>query len=643
MANINLSLEESRSLPVDREFRQDINLLRGIAILSVVFYHFAATLLPGGFVGVDVFFVISGFLMTKIIATALDKRTFSFFTFYAARCKRIIPALLVMCLILSAATYFWLPTSEYKKLGNYVGYAALFISNLKLNKESGDYFATDSHENWFLHTWSLSVEWQFYLVLPFIMMALYPLRKRVDMGLCLLILAVGSLWFSLTSATVDASTRFYLMPYRAWEMLCGGVVWYAAKRFTPPMSLRPLAAIAGYSLILLSLLFIHAEDAWPGLLTVIPVTGTMLVIFSHYSPLVNVIDRNFRWVGLSSYSVYLWHWPIAVFLVYAGHQHDVLWVFSAIALSFVAGWLSWVLVEQPAKEFLNQRSGVAFWSVLFGFIGIAWVFSYLVKNEYLVSRPDPMVDKIAAQAHNKNFAVDPKTHLSYYGTGEPAAIIIGDSHAEATATALAEAARESGSVIGITYSGCPTLANAELTEHNRCGKFNRSLTNKLREYPANVPVVIVNRLTHYAENKQVIFKSAAQNAGSYQTQYADSIVEMACTLNRDHPVYLVHPVPEMGENVPRTLSHRLMTQGTAQDISLPLTVYQQRNRMVIDAQNRAARQCGVKVLAPDDYLCTSGRCMGSHNLQPLYFDDNHLSETENKWLVPMFQTIFNKH
>ncbi|QCZ27344.1 acyltransferase family protein [Leclercia adecarboxylata] len=182
MANINLSLEEASSLSVDRDFRQDINLLRGIAILSVVFYHFTATLLPGGFAGVDVFFVISGFLMTKIIATGLERNSFNLLQFYAARCKRIIPALLAMCLIVAVTTFFWLPTNEYQKLGNYIGYAALFISNLKLNKESGDYFALDSHENWFLHTWSLSVEWQFYLVLPFIMMALYPLRKKLNTG-----------------------------------------------------------------------------------------------------------------------------------------------------------------------------------------------------------------------------------------------------------------------------------------------------------------------------------------------------------------------------------------------------------------------------------------------------------------------------
>ncbi|MFZ3621474.1 acyltransferase family protein [Leclercia barmai] len=642
MANINLSLEEASSLSVDRDFRQDINLLRGIAILSVVFYHFTATLLPGGFAGVDVFFVISGFLMTKIIATGLERNSFNLLQFYAARCKRIIPALLAMCLIVAVTTFFWLPTNEYQKLGNYIGYAALFISNLKLNKESGDYFALDSHENWFLHTWSLSVEWQFYLVLPFIMMALYPLRKKLNTGLCLAVLTIAAFIVSITHTPTNAATSFYLMPYRAWEMLCGGLVWYAAQRFVMPFMLRPVAALAGYALILFSLFFITAEQAWPGPLTLLPVMGAMLVIYSDYQPLVSLFDRNFRWAGLSSYSVYLWHWPVAVFLLYCGKQHNGLWVMSAIALSFAAGWLSWVLIEQPGKNYLSQRSTRAFWLILFACVGVAWLFSYLVKNQIVVSQPDPLVNKIALEATNKNYAANPKTHLSTYGTGQPVAIIVGDSHAEATATALAEAAKDKGSVIGITASGCPTLARGELGEHNRCGAFNRSLPSRLKDYPPDVPVVIVNRLTHYAEKRLVNFGTGSQNQQDYLRQYSDAIVDMACSLNSTRPVYLVNPIPEMAQNVPRTLSHRLMTGRTTHDLSIPTATYTKQNAVILQAQARAAKQCGVQVLDPTAWLCTASRCMGSKNLQPWYFDDNHLSETGNKVLVPMFRQVFTR-
>lgn len=642
MANINLSLEETKTLLVDRDFRQDINLLRGIAILSVVLYHFAATLLPGGFVGVDVFFVISGFLMTKIIGTGLERQSFNLIQFYAARCKRIIPALFALCVVLPLVTLLWLPTNEYRKLGNYIGYVVLFISNLKLNRETGDYFTTDSHENWFLHTWSLSVEWQFYLVLPLIMLAVYPLRKRVNTGTCLAVLTLGSFLACVMLTHTNASTRFYLMPYRAWEMLCGGLVWYAAKRYALPNNLRLMTALSGYALILLSLIFLSSEDAWPGFLTLLPVAGAMLVIYSDCQSVTGIFDRNFRWIGLSSYSVYLWHWPIAVWLLYAGQHTNGLWVVCAIALSFAAGWLSWLLVELPAKKYLTALSSAVFWLTLFSGISIAWLFSYLVKNDMVVSLPNPLVEKIALEANNKNYAADPKTHLSHYGQGKPVAIIVGDSHAEATATALAEAAKGRGSVIGLTASGCPTLAAAELSESKACGEFNRSLNARLQSWPANTPVVIVNRLTHYAEQRLVTFNTTPKDDTAYLREYADAIVTMACSLNREHPVFLVSPIPEMPVNVPRTLSHRLMTGRPTQDISVSLAGYQERNAAILQAQYQAAKQCGVQVLDPTPYLCTEGRCMGSLALQPWYFDDNHLSETGNKRLVPMFQRIFTR-
>jgi len=154
--------------------------------------------------------------------------------------------------------------------------------------------------------------------------------------------------------------------------------------------------------------------------------------------------------------------------------------------------------------------------------------------------------------------------------------------------------------------------------------------------------VIVNRLTHYAEQQLVTFDTNPQNKQAYLQQYADAIVGMACTLNRSHPVYLVNPIPEMAHNIPRTLSHRLMTGRATRDLSVSLANYEKQNAVILQAQARAAKQCGVQVLDPTAWLCTAGRCMGSKNLQPWYFDDNHLSETGNKILVPMFRQVFNQ-
>lgn len=641
MANLSLSIESTERYSVDSQFRQDINLLRGIAIVSVVFYHFAAQLLPGGFAAVDVFFVISGFLMTKIIAGGLEAQTFSLLRFYTARCKRIIPALLALCLLLPLLMWFWLPALEFRRLGNYISYAILFISNIKLNKDAGGYFATSSHENWLLHTWSLSVEWQFYLALPLLLMALHLVRKRISMMFSLMLLAICSFIGCVIYASAgNLSSLFYLMPFRAWEMLCGGLVWFISQRYTFSRARARLCALAGYLIIAASVVLITPDGAWPGYLTLFPVLGTMLVIASNYQPLAESIDRHCRWIGLSSYSVYLWHWPIAVFIVYADRQHDALWITSGIALSFLLGWLSWVLIEQPANKSLSRLSAPAFWLVVLATVSGCYIFGNLVKYQTLVNSPNPLVDQIANEAENKNRAADPKTSLSYYGTGPLAAVIVGDSHAEATATALAAAAQGHGSVMGMTWSGCPNLSDAHVDKNEGCYKFNKSLASRLADIPATTPVVIVNRLGHYAESHLVHFDDKNIVGIQYLHTYAESMISMACSLNQHHKVYLVRPVPEMNVNVPRYLSHALMMGKQPQDVSIQEAEYRKKTEFIWQAQDRAVNQCGVKVIDPSRWLCTDGRCMGSKNLQPLYFDDNHLSETGNRVLVPMFKEIF---
>lgn len=323
-------------------FRQDINGLRAIAVISVVIFHFMPNLLPGGFSGVDVFFVISGYLMTSIIVKGLEKNAFSTFGFYLARAKRIIPALAVLCIALLIYGWIWLLPVDYKDLAKHVASSISFLSNFIYLRESG-YFTTGSLEKWLLHTWSLSVEWQFYIVYPLILLAfkkIWGLKKVLEFVSILLIATFAA----SVSYTYSSPESAYFMFYsRAWEMLAGGLIF-----LLPGVSANKLQQVlkySGFALVFFGLFYANDEIPWPGYAALFPVAGTALIIFANAKSFV-IDNRVMQWLGKISYSVYLWHWPIVVQLSYLGYSGDYFFASVGILISIVLGYLSYVLIEQ---------------------------------------------------------------------------------------------------------------------------------------------------------------------------------------------------------------------------------------------------------------------------------------------------------
>ncbi|WP_411726794.1 acyltransferase family protein [Methyloglobulus sp.] len=293
------------------DFRKDINGLRAIAVIAVILFHFGVSRMKGGFVGVDVFFVISGFLMTGIIFNKVDRGNFSLIGFYLDRGRRIIPALAFLCFVLLVAGWSLLTPSEYKNLGKSVGGSLGFISNIIFWREAG-YFDQASHEKWLLHTWSLSAEWQFYIVYPLIILLLrkWLAASRVRWGL--FFFAVFSFLISIYASGRWPSAAFYLLPTRAWEMLAGGLVYLfpiAIKERTGTM-----LELIGIGLIAFSVMYASADDIWPGWLASIPVLGAVLVIMSKRNESLLTCNPIAQFIGKTSYSIYLWHWPLVVAL-----------------------------------------------------------------------------------------------------------------------------------------------------------------------------------------------------------------------------------------------------------------------------------------------------------------------------------------
>ena len=307
----------------NKNFRYDINGLRAYAVILVVLFHFGIIGFAAGFIGVDIFFVISGFLMTSIVIKNLEKENFSLLNFYLARGIRIVPALFVVSTILLILGWFLLLTVDYKALAKHTLSSINFFSNIVYWRESG-YFDTDSHNKALLHTWSLSVEWQFYLVFPIIVALLYKIKKSRNFLLTFFILGIIiSLILSIIITAKSASAGFFLLPTRAWEMLAGGLIFFIPKEKVPYK--KPLEFI-GFFLIAISCYIFSTDTLWPSYNAILPVLGAFLILLAHQQNSIFTKGSVFQWLGNNSYSIYLWHWPIVFFLHYFYKNDDYIFI-----------------------------------------------------------------------------------------------------------------------------------------------------------------------------------------------------------------------------------------------------------------------------------------------------------------------------
>lgn len=589
------------------------------------------------------------------------------FAFYLARARRILPALIVLCAVLLALGWWVLLPIDYKELGKHAVFSLAFLSNIKFWREAG-YFDTASHEKWLLHTWSLAVEWQFYLLLPLVLLAVWkwrPGRRPVMVVMAAGLLA--SLALSVVATPLKPTAAFYLLPTRAWEMLAGGLVYLLASRWALTARQRTALEAAGIALVIGSIAGFDASSAWPGWRALVPVLGTVGVLLAARTASGWTANPVAQWLGTRSYSLYLWHWPIVVALTYLQWQGDPMAIAGGLMLTLLLGDLSYRLVETPARVHLSRlRLGWGLVALLGGTVVVAAPGAGLFVKEGVAGRFSPEIEAVSAEALNKNprqLECHPSTGLvspsCMFGGNDLRAIMIGDSHANAVVSALAAAAPNAeDAVMEWSYSSCPTLFGVLPTPRKKrpaeyqCGRFLEWASQSLSAVPSDVPLVIVNRITTavFGPNEPWEKDANANIPSVYFTHFYDTIspaflaefaqrlTDTACQLAKDRSVYLMRPIPEMGINVPK--SARFMVWGQHKEISISLADYHQRHAVVWAAQDAARDQCGVKILDPLPYLCWDGRCHGAKNGRPLYYDDDHLSEYGNKLLVPMFAEVF---
>jgi peptidoglycan/LPS O-acetylase OafA/YrhL len=490
-------------------FRHDINGLRGIAVLLVVLYHFGFSLFGGGFAGVDVFFVISGFLMTGIIFSRMEKGNFSLLNFYLDRGRRIIPALSFLCLVILVVAWFFFFPSDYRALGEHVMSSVGFFSNVLYREETG-YFDVSSHRKWLLHTWSLSVEWQFYVVYPVVIMLLHKLIGKSWVRWALAIITILSLLLSIYGSTKWPSEAFYLLPTRAWEMLAGGLLYLFPIRFS---NVRSIAIeIIGLSLILLSVFFFTSSDIWPGWLAVIPVIGASFIILAQRNESLLTNNRVTQWLGKCSYSIYLWHWPVVVGLNLNGLLSQPSWIAVGILMSLSLGYLSFILIENPVRNYATNLPSLQQILIYIVIISILALVILTITNHPKVKFIDKYKTMHSSLAKTYRFECDfynNDTNDSKDNIDESCVVndnasgifLWGDSHAQALSYGLSNTLRNDLGFYQVATSACrPSLAGQlhGFVIDNKCDYSNQYALGRIEELK---PYLVIMAQERGHENK----------------------------------------------------------------------------------------------------------------------------------------------
>ncbi len=535
----------SHGIPLS-PYRPDIDGLRAIAILPVIWFHSGLSGLPGGFTGVDTFFVISGYLITGLIFKEISSQNFSFRSFYARRVRRLAPALLVViCATMVAGLGLMLPW-ELEKLGASAVAAISMFANIHFWREAG-YFALGQQVTPLLHTWSLAVEEQFYIFFP---LTLILAHKYSKVSLAVIAIAVLSFVLSVYGMLVAPAASFYLLPTRAWELMIGASL--ALGIVTVPAQFRAVLSTCGLLLVLASAFFITESDPFPGWLALFPTTGAFLIIGSGPdSPIGRLLSAPvFVWIGKISYPLYLWHWPVFAFIRHYNAEFELpaAMAFLAIALSILLSWLTYRYIETPLRKPNFPFRRLAFGASAATLCIFATSASVIVAKGY-PGRFDPDVleiaevrDDLAPLAHscvNTPLAeIDAKCHLG--PPGSPSFVIWGDSHAAANSQGVARGLAGPGLVASMNT--CPAAlgwASKKLVGRGgkRCAARNQRLFERISKDPALKTVVLSAYWPSYERDEREGLWRGTNALAKLLRAHGKKIIILAGT-------------PEPGQNVP---------------------------------------------------------------------------------------------
>jgi peptidoglycan/LPS O-acetylase OafA/YrhL len=618
-------------------YRPDIDGLRAVAVLAVVLHHLSAPLMPGGYVGVDVFFVISGYLITGIISREIEEGSFTFARFYERRARRIFPALFAVLAVTLVAGYFFLLPSDYAgTLRGALG-TLFFATNIVFWRDmaAGYFAATDAGLNPLLHTWSLAVEEQFYVFLPVMLLLCYRYFRR-HIVLILIACAVVSLVGAALLVQSKSVAVFFLLPFRAWELLIGSLLAFNTLPTLKSRFVREVVAGAGLLVILAACFLYDSKTTFPGLAALAPVLGAASIIHAGASG-PSLAGRLLQWrpvvyIGLISYSLYLWHWPLIVLVRYAmGMEPITPYIPVLVAASLALGSLSFHFIEKPFRWGVHITSQIIFTSSTV-FVSVLALTSVIgLMRGGFVERFAPAVARFDAARWPEipyvNCNLTPVEAGCMLGRSDraPNVLLWGDSHLLAWAPALNDSLATQGARAVLAYSSlCPPMLGVDNANKVICPEQNLAVKNYLM---ANLEVktVVISAFwsTYFHEDGPLT--AQAGNPPAKGTDAAKNALASTIQWLRDNgrQVVLIGPVPVYAKSVPLALAleeayGRQFLHSSAQEQKKKNVSFFE----VVDAVQRVGTS--FQFLDPIQWLCAVD-CIVMKKDVSLYRDSNHLS------------------
>ena len=650
---------------INMNYRPDIDGLRAFSVFFVIGYHAFPEIFKAGFIGVDIFFVISGYLISSILIRNLKNNSFSFLDFYIRRIRRIFPALILVLVVCFAFGWFSLFPIEFKQLGKHIAGSAGFISNFILWNESG-YFDNAASTKPMLHIWSLGIEEQFYFIWPLILWLIFKIR--INYLLFIIFLIIVSFSFNVYEAKIDKVATFYSPLTRFWELLVGGLLAIIKDDYKGSVNSElnsNFLSILGVGLILLAFFFIDDESAYPGVLALFPVIGSFFLILAGNNSIFNQIilsNKVLVWFGLISFPLYLWHWPLISFarIVESDFPNENYRLIS-IVISIFLSWVTYKFLEKPIR-YKKSKLIPATLIVLMTGIGLSGLHSY--KNDGLPNR------SYVSNFNEENFKMaflfsedDPISHkkcMDTYGlkdfirycnltSSKKAKIaLIGDSHARALYDGLAFYLKKYNQDLlnlgGRLFLGVETYPIGDKKEIEVYKGGIRATQFVLQE-PSIETVVMVSK-GHYLTDNNWVFKLINNQNLKDKKQVWEIAMRktLDSAIENNKEVVFVIDNPSLGFDPKSCIYGRPFSKNNSikKSCTIPKSKYENESKiyrkLVMSILNDYP---SVKVFDSAEYLCDEKKCYGMLNGKILYRDNDHLSLEGGKLISKELVKLLN--